>query len=342
MRRVKLVGWLARVAALLAFGLGLCGPAHAFCTSPSLPINLPYGASLKIATSLPVGAVIPGSERTFSISGTCELGERNGPYPNTVEVGSTIVACTSDGGSQEISPGLYSTGIAGIGMQLLDGSGTPISGGTSQLCYDRISTIQAGGAFSFSGTLRLVRIAGTIPANANFTPALAEWQFGVYNTGYVLNYNNALSSLHPSGTIVLNTLTCNVNYPAAVALPAVGVGALGAVGASAGSTHFSIGLRCDDSAVVGITMDAAPGYAVQTPAAGVLGIQGGTGQAAGVGVQILDRNFNPVPLQQRVGMGSIAASQQAQYDFYARYYRTATPVTPGPVSSALVFTFDYQ
>lgn len=336
-----------RLFALLVLGLGFHATAHAAsgCTTPGLPLAITYSPTVKVATSLQPGDTIPGTQRFFSLSGSCVLGSISQPGGfTTVQVGSAIVACTADGGSVE-SPagsGIYTTNVTGIGMRLRDGSGQPITGGTSQACNDRIGTIQAGGTFGFTGSLELVRMQGTIPPNAILTTSATRWLFGVYNTGVLLNNgSNSNSALYPSGNITVNAMTCSVNFPPTVTLPAISQASLKAVGSAAGSTLFNIGLRCDSNAVVGITVDAAPGYSVASAANGLLNIQTGTGMASGVGVQILSPQQAPLAMQTRVDMGSISANVTQTYGFYAQYVRLGN-VQAGPVSTAMVFTFDYQ
>ncbi|HBD32455.1 MAG TPA: fimbrial protein, partial [Cupriavidus sp.] len=66
------------------------------------------------------------------------------------------------GGATEVMPGVYTTGVSGVGMRLRNGSGTPIVNGSGLNCFSVIAQIGAGGSYNFSGTLELVRIAGTI------------------------------------------------------------------------------------------------------------------------------------------------------------------------------------
>lgn len=334
-----------KLLVVLMLCMGFHAAAYAYdCSATPLPLAITYSPSVKVADSLMPGDTIPGTQRSFSIAGNCRLGAISQPGGvTTVQVGSAIVACTADGGSIEspVGSGIYTTNVTGVGMRLRDGSGQPVTGGTSQACNDRIGTIQDGGNFSFSGTLELVRMAGTIPTNAMLTVSATRWLFGVYNTGVLLNGANSQSAMYPSGNIVLNALACSVNFPSVVNLPSISLSALPAVGTAAGAKPFNIDLRCDSNATVGITVDAAPGYSVQSATNGLLNIQTGTGMAGGVGVQVLNSQKLPLVLQARVGMGSISANATQSYGFYAQYFRLGT-VQAGMATSAMVFTFDYQ
>lgn len=233
-------------------------------------------------------------------------------------------------------PGVYTTGISGVGMRLRNSSGTPIVNGSGQACFSSIAQIGAGGSYNFSGTLELVRIAGPIVDGSVMNNA--AWVFGVYNTNGLLNIDSVTASqIYPAGAITLKSIACTPTAPAVVRLPTINQGALSA--GTAGATAFAIGLRCDASARVGISLDAAAGLSVIDANNGILSVQ--TGGAGGVGVQIVDQYQAPVRLQSRVDMGTISANVQNSFPFMARYIRVGT-VAAGAVTSAMTFTFDYQ
>ncbi|GMG94036.1 hypothetical protein Cmtc_52560 [Cupriavidus sp. TKC] len=221
-------------------------------------------------------------------------------------------------------------------MRLRNGSGTPIVNGSGLNCFSVIAQIGAGGSYNFSGTLELVRIAGTIVSGSVMNNA--AWLFGVFSTGGVLKNDDFYASrIYPAGAITLKSIACTPTFPAVVRLPTVNQRALSA--GTAGATSFAIGLRCDASAQVGISLDAAAGLSVIDANNGILSVQ--TGGAGGVGVQIVDQHQAPVRLQSRVNMGTISANVQNSFPFMARYMRVGT-VTAGTVTSAMTFTFDYQ
>lgn len=328
-------GFLVRMLAVLAFAMGIQSSAYAFaCTNISgLPNAISYPGTVAVPSSLLPGDTIPGTVRAFSISGTCTIGVGS---PQTIQVGSAIVACTMDGGSTEVMSGVYTTGVSGVGMRLRNSAGTPIVNGSGQACFSSIAQIGAGGSYNFSGTLELVRIAGPIVNGSVMNNA--AWAFGVYNTNKVLKDDNiTVSQIYPAGAIALKSIACSTTFPAVVQLPTVNQGALSA--GPAGATAFAIGLRCDTGAQVGISLDAAAGLSVIDANNGILSVQ--TGGGGGVGVQIVDQHQAPVRLQSRVDMGTISANVQNSFPFLARYIRVGT-VTAGAVTSAMTFTFDYQ
>lgn len=332
---------------LLLQGLGSQAWAATNCRpTAGLPGILNVG-SVKVASNLPAGQIIPGTLKPFSISGSCVLGSGGAP-PNNVQVGSKIVACNFTS-ANEVMPGVYSTSMSGVGVRLRDAAGNPMLNAVGEFCRQGISTIQAGGAFNFTGTWELVRTNAPLATSGTLTVQDGQWVFGVYNTGVQLNSdpvnNTNNSSIYPSGNISVKSLTCQVSSPSTVNLAAVGLNEIKSVGSTARAVGFNLGLRCDSAAIVGITFDASVGTPIKSVTNGVFGVQneGRSGMASGVGVQLVSAASSaPVPLQQRIPLGTIAANVQNNYPYQFRYYRTAQTAVPGRVSGAMIFTFDYQ
>lgn len=336
-----------KLLAVMVLGLGFHATSHAAsqCAATSgLPGLLTFTQSVAVPRNLPNLATIPGTSRPFTISGTCALGKGS---PSTIQVGSSIVACTHNTGSVEISPGVYSTTVSGVGMRLLDSGGNPVINGSGQNCFSVISEIGAGGAFSFSGTYELVRVQGNIPDGASLSGGATgpgAWAFGVYKTNIVLNADqgniySGNSSLYPTGNITLRNISCTVMAPSTVTLPTVSMSSL-AVGQGAGARNFNIAVACDSDSTVGITLDAAPGVSVIDAGNGILGLQS-TSSATGVGVQILEQDGTIVPMRARKDFASVRTNVTFTHPYYARYIGVG-PVSAGSVSSAMIFTMDYQ
>lgn len=342
-----LLRYCVRLVAVMVLGLGFHATSHAAsqcAASSGLPGPLSFTPNVAVPANLQTWATIPGTPRNFTITGVCALGKGT---PNTIQAGSQIVACTLNTGSVEISPGIYTTTVNGVGMRLRDSAGNPVLNGSGQNCYSVISQIGAGGAFSFSGTYELVRVPGTIANGAVLSggpTGAGAWAFGVYNTNIVLNADrgniySGNSSIYPTGDITLRNISCTVMAPSTVTLPTVSASSL-AVGQGSGAKNFSIGLTCDNDSVVGITLDAAPGITIVDASHGILGLQG-TSSATGIGVQILEENGSVVPMQARNDFGSVRANVTFVHPYYARYIRVGS-VSAGSVNSAMVFTMDYQ
>lgn len=331
-RRVTLM----RLLLLLLLPLA-CATAQASCNvSPALPYLSPL-PNIVVASSLGIGETIPGTPRNYQFSGTCN--NQNGEEP-----GATIIACYYGSGS-EVMPGVYSTGVGGIGIRLRNASGVPIINAKGIYCdsrYASVGNLDAQLAYSFSVSIEFVKTAATVSAGS-LDPAQTRFGLGVYGTGTGLGGN--VNYIGFSAGVAPRQVTCQVDYPANITLPAISSASLNAGTGTSSVTRFSISLRCDDSLRVGITFDGAPGTPVKSSSDGIFGSlnEGSPGFATGVGVQLLDASSSsPVPLQQRLDLGSLATNERRSYPYALQYRRLGGPVMPGLVSGAAIFTFDYQ
>jgi minor fimbrial subunit len=77
----------------------------------------------------------------------------------------------------------------------------------------------------------------------------------------------------------------------------------------------------------------------------LLKIDGGTNAASGIGIQILDRDKIPIPLnaaQDSLKWTTLTAGQSNTLGFYARLMATRAPVTAGTVTATANFTLEFQ
>lgn len=145
---------------------------------------------------------------------------------------------------------------------------------------------------------------------------------------------------------VVTSLSCVVTTPSiTVTLPTVAASSLATVGATAGSTQFTIGLNCPGAATnVYVTITDASNAANTTTNLGLKN----TSTAGGVAIQLLRPNGALVAY----GPDSAVAGNTNQWlvgsstsvggiSLTARYVATGTP-TPGSVSAAATFTMSYQ
>ncbi|MBF6988870.1 fimbrial protein [Cupriavidus sp. IK-TO18] len=324
---------------MLAACLAAPSLAHADCTAtPAMPY-LQTMNNMAVAVNLPVGSTIPGTTRYYTFTGACT------EKPPAVVAGAPIISCYYGSGS-EVMPGVYSTGVAGIGIRLRNAAGQPMTNAKGINCDTRtanLGSLNNDLTYSVSVSVEFVK-TGPI-AGGDLDPTQTRFGFGVYQGslsgalggGYV-NY------IGFSGNASPREIACTVNYPAVVTLPNVSARTLATQGA-AGNTPFSIQLTCSGAAIVGLTLDGGGSTPVQSAPNGILGIAGaGTGGvASNVGVQIVDAiGSAPVPLQVRNAMGNVAANVPSTYRFGARYVSLGGAPSPGSVSSAMIFTLDYQ
>lgn len=326
--------WLVVIACLAAPHL-----AHANCTAtPAMPI-LQTLDSMAVAVNLTVGSTIPGTVRSYQFSGSCA---NVAPW---VVPGAPIISCYYGSGT-EVMPGVYSTGVAGVGIRLRNAAGQPVTNASTIWCDTRsanLGYLNADMTYSVSVTIEFVK-TGPI-ASGSLDPSQTIFGFGVYNgsrDGALGGAGNNYIGI--SGTIATREISCHVLSPTTVSLPAISARTLATQG-SGGNTPFAIQLNCNSAAIVGITLDGAAGTPVMSAPAGILGLSnaGTAGAASGAGVQIMNASGTaPVPLQVRNAMGSIQANVPATYRFGARYASLGGTPSPGTVTSSMVFTLDYQ
>ena len=320
------------------------------------PAVVTYGPTLYVASSLGQGDTIPGTVRPFTASGTCTR-DRNGGAARVPTEGSEIVACTRSSGSVAIPglPGVYTTGIDGIGMAIRDKYGNRVINAENQQCHSVFDYLTPSGdptrplAYNISGSIELVKTTppGTPVGSGVLNPSLYQFLFGVYETLWLLggHVDSNPSAVMPSGSIAVGSVTCLVDYPASINLPKVDRLAFTHVGSAAGETPFSIGLVCDQRTRVGITMDAAPGVVMRDPGTGIVGLlnEGTGGVAVGFNLQLLQGTPpRAMPMQIRKEFADLAADMRGGHDYVVRYVRSGETTRPGMVESAVVFTFDYQ
>lgn len=329
-----LARWLVALACFAAQHF-----AYAACTAtPTMPY-LQTLSNVAVAANLPVGSTIPGTVHDYSFSGTCSS------FPPNVVPSAPIVSCYYGSGT-EVMPGVYSTGVAGIGIRLRNAAGQPMTNAAGIWCDTRsanLGNLDANLNYAVSVSVEFVK-TGPI-TSGNLDPRQTEFGFGVYSG----SVNGALGGsgnnyIGFSGNVTPREIACSLNYPPVVNLPTISASTL-ASGRAGGITPFAIQLTCSGAAIVGMTLDGAAGTSVASAATGILGISGaGTGgMASGAGVQIVNASGTaPVPLQVRNAMGNLTASVPATYRFGARYIGLGGTPSPGTVSSAMVFTMDYQ
>ena len=149
------------------------GKLWAACsTAPVMPQSWDL-SSVAVTSSLPVGADIPGSQHTFSISGTC------GTNGSNELSGDPIIACYYGNGTEIAGfPGVYSTGVEGIGIALTNSSGQRVVGGGVG-CDTRntsLGNLDSSLSYQIAVTLSLVKTANDISDTAL---AQSQTRFGL-------------------------------------------------------------------------------------------------------------------------------------------------------------------
>ena len=113
----------------------------------------------------------------------------------------------------------------------------------------------------------------------------------------------------------------------------------GAAGMKAAPTRFTLSLsNCPDTVGgANVKFDGVSDSINQ----GLLKLDGDTGAATGVGIEIADKNGNPLPLH-TASVDYPLAEGSNTLDFVARYVSTGTAVTTGPANGTSQFTINYK
>lgn len=271
-------------------------------------------------------------------------GNTNGGIVNT------IAASTPVNGDNTLIP----TGIPGVSYRLLHPDPS-----TLLALYPNYPVGSGSSTYSVTTNLQLVYTGPYLPPNnSTLTGQLSQWKIDICS-GYMFSGRCYVGLFQPSpvtpqpvetfninATIKIQVPTCNVDPGSVnkvVTLPSVTAAQL-ATNPTPGSTPFSLQLvNCPAGQTVVINLNTSSPYASAT---GVIAPTTGTGYANNVGVQILKAdgttpvNFGDDPAQ-AINTGTTAGSSYA-INLFARYYRTATPVTAGSVKGLATYTINYQ
>lgn len=267
-------------------------------------------------------------------------GNTNGGIVNT------IAASMPVNGDNTLIP----TGIPGISYRLLHPDAS-----TLLALYPNYPT--SSGTFNVTTNLQLVYTGPYLPPNnSTLTGQLSQWKIDICDKPIIIfgGYWGCNGTVMPSpvetfnisAIIKIQVPTCNVDPGSVnkvVSLPSVTAAQLTSNPAP-GSTPFTLQLvNCPANQKVFINLNTANPY---TSVSGVIAPTPGVGYASNVGVQILKADgttpvtFGDDPAQ-AINTGTTSGSSYA-ISLFARYYRTATPVTGGSVKGIATYTINYQ
>lgn len=243
----------------------------------------------------------------------------------------------------------FPTGVAGLSYQI-------IRGGSILYSWPN-STLNAGGycqwsnrwqywncnngstyTFSVNTQLNLVKTGQIATGSTLPASTLGYWQYqGLNGDGSISPVQIIAFTTTNSVTIVDPACAVTTN-PINVSLPTITSNNLASIGATAGTTAFSIKLNCPSGAS-GMTLSIQLDY--NGSASGIQGVllpTGGT--SGGVGVQILSQSGSAVTFGSPATVGTtVSGSMNIPYS--ASYYRTGT-VKPGSLTASATFTVSYQ
>lgn len=242
---------------------------------------------------------------------------------------------------------IFTTNVTGIGIRLSrfipDGGADSTGGATGTIVYyPHTQHFSAGATAKFYANsyfrVELIKI-GPVTGNGPLSS-------GTYTTYSGDDVKPLITTVLSGNGITIITPSCTVGTGSrniSVPLGNVALSRFGGMGTTAGDKPFKIQLNCQPGQnaqnLVYLRMDATQDPATSAP--GVLKITGGTDIAGGVGIQVLDKDATPVPFGDDVLVGP---SKDGAYvlPYTARYYQTASTVTPGRADGTATFTLSYK
>ncbi|WP_368541529.1 fimbrial protein [Enterobacter soli] len=303
--------------------------AHAAtCTTSDLPYTLSAG-KVPVSPSLAVGGIVPASTETHSVTGSC-----TGTLNNTV-----ITACYLGLGTEVPGlPGVYETGVAGVGIEMLNSAGQVIQGKGSA-CNSTatpVGTVDSSQNFNFTYSIRLVKTATTV-ASGVITLATSRFGFNVHDEA-PLGTNN---ETRYSSTISPITTTCSIDpMNLTVTLGDFPVSQFNHVGSYTGWNNFHLTATCDNDTAFTASITSANG--VNSTFGDVINLTPGPDSATGVGVRVLldgvDLRYDyPIP----VG-GATQANVPNDIPFSVDYFQTDVQVTAGKANTVMTIDMEYN
>ncbi|SAD29387.1 fimbrial protein domain-containing protein [Enterobacter cloacae] len=321
--------------ALVVFLTSACLIPHAQAATTCDSTNVPYtlnAGTLSVPTTLDIDSVIPGSAKTYTINGSCS---------GTIS-SHTIISCYYGTGT-EVSgmPGVYSTDVDGVGIQLLNSSGQIVRGkgyscDTTATPMGTVSS-DGGQTFSFSYTERLIKTATHI-GSGTISSAQDPFGFGVFQS---VGISGARNTSHYSATVAERTATCSIDpLNLTVSLGDFPVSQFTHVGSYTAWKYFQITATCTEE--VNLTASVTSANGVNSQYDDVLNLTPGSDSATGVGVGMLldgvDLKYNyPIPIG-----GTTEPGVPDAVNFAVRYYQTDATVTAGKANTIATIDMEYQ
>jgi len=319
---------LALFAALFLF----MPQAKAACSTTDLPWTATPG-TLAVPATLAIGNAIPGSARSHRVQGHCDAADSGKP----------ITACHLGAGEEVPGmPGVYRSGIEGIGIELLNSAGEPVRGRAAH-CDSRSTPLgfvssDGSGSFNVSLTLQLIKIANTTEETAT-TVRNGIWSLGIYPDEQL----GELNAVRYGGNIALKATTCSVDPKSlVVTLGDFPLSLFTHVGSTSDWRSFNLTATCTDSVIMTARITSANGSTPISEGDDALNLTPGSESATGVGVKMLVggvalRYDYPIPFGDHT-----VANQPFDLPFQVQYYQTGDRVTAGRANTIATIDIEYQ
>ena len=318
---------LALFAALFLF----MPQAFAACSTADLPWTATPG-TLTVPATLSVGSAIPGSAQSHSVKGRCDAADSGKP----------ITAChLGEGEEVPGMPGVWRSGIEGIGIELLNSAGQPVRGRAAH-CDSRstpLGYVSSDGSFNVTLTMQLIKTASTTGEQASTTVHNGIWSLGIYPDQKL----GQLNAVRYGGNLALKATTCSVDPKSLnVSLGNFAVSQFTHVGSTSDWRTFNLTATCTDAVTMTARITSPNGATSISDGNDVLNINASIDSASGVGVKmmvggVLLRYDYPIPFGDQT-----VPNQPFNLPFQVQYYQTAEIVTAGRANTLATIDIEYQ
>ncbi|MCO7605237.1 type 1 fimbrial protein [Pseudomonas guariconensis] len=351
-----------------AFGLALCAlpcwllstSVQAYCRFHPGPTYMTFEramGTLWVPRDAPIGSVIgsPQDMYTGNKEGAvlnCFYMPDDPPTANLPNTAPIFPGTLPPINGKDVNGHVMQTNVPGVGVYIdlgypyndsADNNFTPDDGSTA-IPYTGTMRRNTGFNMPLSamyGEALFIKI-GDIPPGPQFVSGEIFHGF-IHHFGKVMEY-------HLSATV--HQAQCSLKADAVSADPVL----LGdyklddfkGVGTTTPAVPFHITLSdCQDASApnpqparVHIELDGVKGSTPTVPAEGRFSLTGSS-DAAGIEIQLLRSDGTPMPLGTKVNVKPVEIGV-TRLDFQARYYQSASKVTPGLAEGALSFTVSYE
>ncbi len=260
------------------------------------------------------------------------------------DAGQPVIACYNGFGREVPGiPGVYDSGVAGVGVSLRNDKGERVTGAADQICSDTTPVGQVSGTkgsdgslpCSFDDTLELVKTSDAV-ASGSLTTSNTQFNLGVARIEAVGEPN----SISYSGNVMVKEVTCNISPKSmTITLGDFPVNIFTSPGTLVSQSTFTVDMLCDQDAQPEMMITSANGYEANYP--GVIKLTPESGVANGVGVRILLNKAVP-EFGKYIAMTTAFANVQQHYPVTVSYEQTSAEVTPGTANAVATITVAYQ
>lgn len=350
--------FLAGVLAFLSLGASNAWAVGGPCSGGPYTFTLTLPATVTVPRDAPVGSVLTSWVQSSAPTNlwSCTTYSDNGiTYAFAGPTFTTDSGVRAVSGGSYGNPVVYKTNIPGVGIALAGsvytglgcggwgGWGRSTAGTRITLwgCGPQTASYSAGGVIAVA----LVKTASQVTAGGTVTggPVAYIYPATSYSAGYQYTNLQAQYITTPVTIVPLSCTTPNVDVP----LGTHRIAEFKGVGTTTNSVKFNFGVKgCPADlgrfgAAIQYKVEAVT--TVLNSSQSVVALDSSSG-AKGIGVQLLDGNGSVFPLNTYKTVSGYNASTGGSYSvpFQARYYQTASTVSPGKANSSMMVTMLYQ